>query len=317
MVRNHPVSRQTRADITAAAIKQPVRPRLLDVMGPGLITGASDDDPSGIATYPQVGAQFGYGLGWTLLFSYPLMCAIQQVSARIGRVTGQGLAGNLRRHMPPWLTYGVVALLTAANVVNIGADLGAMLEVAGRGSGVEMLLFTDRRWLDRFLPLLLAANAAQMGDAAFLSELKAWIRFGYGDALATRDGLFAGASASPVIPAALGRLLFDMAFTVEGKTKKYARHLRSSADVAVFVAERSDPAGWLDVGRCYQRFALQATELGLRHAFLNQPVEGPTLRADFAALAGVPGRRPDLIVRFGYGQDLPRSLRRPVEQILT
>jgi len=121
------MSKQTRDAITdAEAIKLPLRPRLLDIMGPGLITGASDDDPSGIATYSQVGAQFGYGLGWTLLFTYPLMCAIQQISAEIGRVTGQGIAGNLRRHMPAWVLYFVVVLLMVANVINLGADLGAM-----------------------------------------------------------------------------------------------------------------------------------------------------------------------------------------------
>ncbi len=107
-------------------IKQPPRPKLLEVMGPGLITGASDDDPSGIATYSQAGAQFGYAVGWTLLFSYPLMCAIQQISAEIGRVTGRGVAGNMRRFMPAWLLYVVVALLLAANTINLGADLGAM-----------------------------------------------------------------------------------------------------------------------------------------------------------------------------------------------
>ena len=107
-------------------IKQPPWPRLQDILGPGLITGASDDDPSGIATYSQAGAQFGYALGWTLLFSYPLMCAIQQISAQIGRVTGRGLAGNLRRFMPRWLLYGIVSLLLVANTINIGADLGAM-----------------------------------------------------------------------------------------------------------------------------------------------------------------------------------------------
>src|ERR1700709_1771114 len=106
--------------------KQPERPKLIDILGPGLITGASDDDPSGIATYSQVGAQFGYQLGWTLLLTYPLMCAIQQISAEIGRVTGRGLAGNLRLHYPRWLLHGIVALLIIANVINIGADLGAM-----------------------------------------------------------------------------------------------------------------------------------------------------------------------------------------------
>ncbi|MDB5456687.1 MAG: Mn2+/Fe2+ transporter, partial [Caulobacter sp.] len=88
--------------------------------------GASDDDPSGIATYSQAGAQFGYGLSWVLLFSWPLMCAIQEISARIGRVTGRGVAGNLKRHYPAPLVHGVVTLLVLANVINIGADLGAM-----------------------------------------------------------------------------------------------------------------------------------------------------------------------------------------------
>jgi NRAMP (natural resistance-associated macrophage protein)-like metal ion transporter len=110
----------------AALVKQPERPKLMQILGPGLITGASDDDPSGIATYSQVGAQFGYGLAWTLLFSYPLMCAIQEISARIGRVTGAGIAGNLRKYYPAWLLNGVVGLLLLANTINIGADLGAM-----------------------------------------------------------------------------------------------------------------------------------------------------------------------------------------------
>ena len=108
------------------AVKVPKRPKLSEVMGPGLITGASDDDPSGIATYSQAGAQFGYDLGWVLLFTYPLMCAIQQISAWIGRVTGRGLAGNMRQHMPHWLLFGLVGMLVVANVLNIGADLGAM-----------------------------------------------------------------------------------------------------------------------------------------------------------------------------------------------
>jgi NRAMP (natural resistance-associated macrophage protein)-like metal ion transporter len=107
-------------------IKQPERPKLSDVLGPGLITGASDDDPSGIATYSQAGAQFGYALGWTLLLTYPLMCAIQMVSAQVGRVTGRGLAGNMRRHYPVALLYFLVGLLVVANTINIGADLGAM-----------------------------------------------------------------------------------------------------------------------------------------------------------------------------------------------
>jgi len=107
-------------------VKQPAWPKLRDILGPGLIAGASDDDPSGIATYSQVGAQFGYALGWTMLITYPLMCAIQQISAEIGRVTGRGLAGNLTRAMPRGLVAGAVALVLIANTINLGADLGAM-----------------------------------------------------------------------------------------------------------------------------------------------------------------------------------------------
>lgn len=95
-------------------------------LGPGLITGAADDDPSGIATYSQVGAQFGYSIGWTMLFSYPLMVAIQEISARIGRTTSYGLAGNLRLFYPRSILRTMVLLLLITNTVNLGADLGAM-----------------------------------------------------------------------------------------------------------------------------------------------------------------------------------------------
>lgn len=95
-------------------------------LGPGLITGAADDDPSGIATYSQAGAQFGYSLLWTMLLTYPLMVAIQMISARMGRVTGRGLATNLRRHYPAQVLYGAVMVLLIANTINIAADLAAM-----------------------------------------------------------------------------------------------------------------------------------------------------------------------------------------------
>ena len=118
--------RESRAATEKPGIKHPERPKLLEILGPGLITGASDDDPSGIATYSQAGAQFGYAIGWMMLFSWPLMCAIQEISARIGRVTGYGIAGNLRRHYGRPLLFAIVCLLLVANTINLGADLGAM-----------------------------------------------------------------------------------------------------------------------------------------------------------------------------------------------
>jgi NRAMP (natural resistance-associated macrophage protein)-like metal ion transporter len=99
---------------------------LLSKLGPGLITGAADDDPSGIATYSQAGAQFGLNLLWTMFFTYPLMVGIQVVSARIGRVTGKGLAGNIRQFYPGWLLFTIVGLLLVANTINIAADVSAM-----------------------------------------------------------------------------------------------------------------------------------------------------------------------------------------------
>jgi len=98
----------------------------LEVLGPGLVTGAADDDPSGIGTYSQVGAQFGYSLGWTLFFGFPLLASIQAICARIGATTGKGIAQNLRQHYSPALLRTVVLMLLVANVINLGADLGAM-----------------------------------------------------------------------------------------------------------------------------------------------------------------------------------------------
>jgi Mn2+/Fe2+ NRAMP family transporter len=98
----------------------------LQRLGPGLITGASDDDPSGIGTYSQAGAQLGFGVGWTMLLTYPLMVAIQEISGRIGRVTGHGVAGNVCRNFGAPAIWSLVVLLFAANTINIAADLGAM-----------------------------------------------------------------------------------------------------------------------------------------------------------------------------------------------
>jgi NRAMP (natural resistance-associated macrophage protein)-like metal ion transporter len=119
--------------------------RFLSTLGPGLITGASDDDPSGIGTYSQAGVQLGFGIGWTMLFTFPLMAAVQEISARIGRTTGQGIAGNLRQDYPKGLLYPVAALLFVANGVNIGADLSAMGDalklLIGGSSALYAVLF--------------------------------------------------------------------------------------------------------------------------------------------------------------------------------
>ena len=132
------------------------------------ITGASDDDPSGIATYSQAGAQFGYSLIWSLLFTYPLMCAIQMISADIGRVTGKGLASNMRRHYSAWLLYPLVGLLIVANVINLGADLGAMAAALG-------LLLPGPQWLYiGVFALVIALMEVFMRYARYASVLR-WL----------------------------------------------------------------------------------------------------------------------------------------------
>jgi Mn2+/Fe2+ NRAMP family transporter len=108
--------------------------KTLKVFGPGLVTGAADDDPSGIATYSSVGAQFGTSMLWTMPFIFPFMAAIQEISARLGRVTGRGIAGNMQRFYPAWMLYVIVVLLIVANIINIGADIGAM------GAAVHLLI---------------------------------------------------------------------------------------------------------------------------------------------------------------------------------
>ena len=194
------------------------------------------------------------------------------------------------------------------------ADL-RLLERAGSSDRVRLLL-TERSAMERVLAQVVQANTAQMADPAFVKELKTWIRFNGADAARTRDGLYSGASGNPAIPTWLGELAFGWVFTPKGENDKYARQIRSSAGIAVFIGQSADKAHWVEVGRCYERFALQATALGIRNAMLNQPVEVSDLRPQFAASLGLGGLRPDLVVRFGRGPRLPVSLRRPVQAVL-
>jgi NRAMP (natural resistance-associated macrophage protein)-like metal ion transporter len=131
-----------------ALTRNPIK-SFLKKLGPGLVTGASDDDPSGIATYSQVGAQLGYGFLWTMLLTYPLMAAIQEICARIGRVTGRGIAANLRRSYPKPLLYAVLIVMGSANVFNLGADIGAM------GAAVQLFL----PWKTGFVTTILALGS--------------------------------------------------------------------------------------------------------------------------------------------------------------
>ena len=192
-----------------------------------------------------------------------------------------------------------------------------LLEAAGTGQGVSVRLLTARPAIESVLDFVVAANTVQMNDPAFIAELTAWIRFGADEALLTGDGLFAGASGNPALPRWLGRRMMGIFFTPKSENERYVRQIRNSAGLAVFVSQRSDPAHWVEAGRCYERFALQATALGIRNAMLNQPVEVGVIRPQFGAWLGLaPNERPDLVVRFGRGPSMPLSMRRPVQAVL-
>ena len=182
--------------------------------------------------------------------------------------------------------------------------------------GIDLILITGRPQMDRVRDLVLAGNGAQMADAAFVAELKSWLRFNPREAMQSGDGLFSATTGNPNLPAWLGPRLFDWVFKAKFENEKYSRQISSSAGIAVFVAQKEDREHWVLAGRACQRFALQATALGLKHAFINQPVEVAKLRPELASLVGMPGRRPDLVLRFGYGPTLPYSARRPVETVL-
>ena len=191
------------------------------------------------------------------------------------------------------------------------------LEQAGTGDGVSVRLLTARSAMESLLEYIVAANTVQINDAAFVAELKAWIRFSADEALRSGDGLFAGATGNPALPRWLGSRMMGLFLTPKSDNERYARQVRNSAGVAVFVSGRNDKAHWVEAGRCYERFALQATALGIRNAFLNQPVEIGAIRPQFAAWLGIASdQRPDLVVRFGRGPALPYSMRRPVQAVL-
>jgi len=178
---------------------------------------------------------------------------------------------------------------------SIASQTLLQLEQAAAGSGVRLVLLTDKAAVERVLELVVQGNTAQMHDRAFVDELKAWIRFSSAAAVQRGDGLYAASSGNPVLPEWLGRRMFDLFFTPGRENDKYARQVRSSAGLAVFVGAGTGKPGWIEVGRACERFALQATALGIRTAHLNQPVE---------------------VASLGRGPTLPPSLRRPLQAVL-
>ena len=191
-----------------------------------------------------------------------------------------------------------------------------LLEEAGRDSGVSVILLQSGKQKEQIAQYVADGNTAQFSDPRWAEELRSWIRFNAHDAIRLADGLYGPVMGSPDVPPWLGKLFMRLAFSAARQNRKDNAHIRSSSAIAVFVSDMDDQRHWIETGRCYERFALQAAALELQTAFINQPVEVSALRSQFAAYMGIGNRRPDLVVRIGRGPAMPRSLRRPVEDVL-
>lgn len=198
----------------------------------------------------------------------------------------------------------------------VSSEIIDRLQRAANTYGVEAYVITDEEKTENILSLVVEGNSRQMDDPEFVRELKEWLRFNGTSAAETGDGLYAASSGNPTSPDWLGSRLFSLFFNKDKENDKYADHIRSSAGLIVFVARSDDKEGWINAGRAYERFALQSTVDGLKHAFVNQAVEDLHARQALQSLLGIGDRRPNLVVRFGYGPEMPKSLRRPVDSVI-
>jgi hypothetical protein len=196
------------------------------------------------------------------------------------------------------------------------SDELAALVRAGDGHGVRMILLRSDAEKERVVDFVTQGNDVQLRDPAFRDELVSWIRFNPRSALRTGDGLAGRASGQPSLPTWLAKSLIGLVLSPQGQARTDARNIRSSACIAVFVTGRDDKAGWVDTGRAYERFALQATALDIRTAFINQPIEVPSLRPRFEAWLKLDGERALLVVRCGHGPAVPFSPRRPLDDVI-
>jgi len=206
---------------------------------------------------------------------------------------------------------------TAYDGSSLASDHLKLLERVGQGNGVRTILLTSRPQLDCVVEYVTRGNEIQLTDPLFRKELVSWIRFNPGEALLTGDGISGRTGGQPSLPRWLGKAIIDLVLTPKAQADADARNLRSSAAVAVFVAARGDKPAWVEVGRAYERFSLQAAALDIRSAFVNQPIEVRALRPQFESSLDLDGERALLIVRIGRAPLAPFSLRRRLEDVMS
>ena len=196
-----------------------------------------------------------------------------------------------------------------------GADLGR-LEGASRQEGVGFHLFTDPVRIEPLIELVEEGNRRQFSDPAFVDELIRWIRFNPGEVRKRQDGLTHAAMGLPSIPRWLGRFIMGKLVTPGSQARSASRAIRSSAALMLFSTDRADPRGWVSLGRSFERVALTATTLDIKHAHMNMPCEVPALREELRRHLELGAAHPLLLLRIGYAKPMPRSPRRPLEEVL-
>jgi hypothetical protein len=199
---------------------------------------------------------------------------------------------------------------------SLGAPEVGKLEAAGEGENVRAIMLLSKAQKDAVVDYVTRGNIAQLTDRAFRNELVSWIRFNPGEAIRTGDGLAGRTSGHPALPGWLAKRIIGLVLTPKKQAGADAASIRSSAGIAVFVSKRDGKSAWVEVGRAYERFALQATALNIRTAFVNQPIEVRPLRPQFESWLDLKGEHALLMVRFGRGPSAPFSLRRPVEDVI-
>jgi hypothetical protein len=198
----------------------------------------------------------------------------------------------------------------------IGVTELETLENAGKGSSVRTIMLSSDAEKNAVIDYVTRGNIAQLTDPAFRKELVAWIRFNPLEAMRMGDGLAGRTSSQPALPTWLAKWMIGLVLTPKGQAETDATNIGSSAGVAVFVSSRDDKPAWVEVGRAYERFALQATALDIRTAFINQPIEVRELRSQLESWLKLEGERALLMVRFGHGPTAPFSLRRPIDDVI-
>jgi len=190
------------------------------------------------------------------------------------------------------------------------------LQKAGKGPFVRTIMLSSDTQKSTVIDYVTRGNIHQLTDRAFRKELVAWIRFNIAEAMRKRDGLAGRISDQPALPRWLAKLILGLVLTPTGQADTDATKIRSSAGVAVFASSHDNKTAWVEVGRAYERFALQATALNIRTAFINQPIEVRELRSQFESWMGLEGEHALLMVRLGYGPTAPFSLRRPIDDVI-